>query len=293
MAEIKDGVACNTVYNKALAAVKSKFPELVDHFVKSVGYGIGIEGRDSSLNLSAKNTKIIRAGMTLCVSVGFHNLENPKPQDKQSKTYSLLLIDTVRVTNGDVNVLTGACSKDNEHVAFYFKDEPEEKVKEKKAAPKQVTNTAILKTKLRGERKEVDEGSEQRRKEHQKALHEAKQQEGLERYAKEGESGGGDKKKAIKRFESYKRDAQLPSSVKDLKIVVDVRNQTIILPIFGRPVPFHIATVKNVSKSDEDEFTYLRINLLSPGQGVGRKDDLVSLTSLNDGGCILTDILAL
>src|SRR5690606_29588308 len=99
MAEIKDGVACNTVYNKALTAVKNKYPELVDHFVKSVGYGIGIEGRDSSLNLSAKNTKIIRAGMTLCVSVGFHNLENPKPQDKQSKTYSLLLVDTVRVTN--------------------------------------------------------------------------------------------------------------------------------------------------------------------------------------------------
>lgn len=277
MAEMRDGVACNTVYNKALGMVKQKYPDLAEHFVKSVGYGIGIEGRDISLNLNAKNTKVLRAGMTLCVSVGFQNLENPKPQDKLSKTYSLQLVDTVRVTNADVQVLTGSCSKDNKEVAFYFKDdEPEEKVKEKKSAPKQVTNTAILKTKLRGERKEVDEGSEQRRKEHQKQLHAQKQQEGLERYAKEGTSGTGDKKKAIKRFESYKRDAQLPPSVKELKIVVDVRNQTVILPIFGRPVPFHIATIKNVSKSDEDEFTHLRINLLSPGQGVGRKDDLVS-----------------
>ena len=41
----------------------------------------------------------------------------------------------------------------------------------------------------------------------------------------------------------------------------------------GRPVPFHINTIKNASKSDEGEFAYLRINFLSPGQGVGRKDD--------------------
>ncbi|UKZ52090.1 FACT complex subunit spt16 [Trichoderma virens] len=41
----------------------------------------------------------------------------------------------------------------------------------------------------------------------------------------------------------------------------------------GRPVPFHINTIKNASKSDEGEFAFLRINFLSPGQGVGRKDD--------------------
>lgn len=41
----------------------------------------------------------------------------------------------------------------------------------------------------------------------------------------------------------------------------------------GRPVPFHINTIKNASKSDEGEWSYLRINFLSPGQGVGRKDD--------------------
>ena len=68
----------------------------------------------------------------------------------------------------------------------------------------------------------------------------------------------------------------MPLAVQDLKICLDVKNQTIVVPIFGRPVPFHVSTVKNVSKSEENEFTYLRINLLSPGQGVGRKDDLVS-----------------
>jgi nucleosome binding factor SPN SPT16 subunit len=41
----------------------------------------------------------------------------------------------------------------------------------------------------------------------------------------------------------------------------------------GRPVPFHINTIKNASKSDEGEWSFLRVNFLSPGQGVGRKDD--------------------
>ena len=41
----------------------------------------------------------------------------------------------------------------------------------------------------------------------------------------------------------------------------------------GRPVPFHINTIKNVSNNDEGEYTHLRFNFLSPGQGVGRKDD--------------------
>ena len=54
---------------------------------------------------------------------------------------------------------------------------------------------------------------------------------------------------------------------------MDQKNSTIVLPIMGRPVPFHIQTIKNASKSDEGEFSYLRINFLSPGQGVGRKDD--------------------
>jgi nucleosome binding factor SPN SPT16 subunit len=54
---------------------------------------------------------------------------------------------------------------------------------------------------------------------------------------------------------------------------MDQKNSTVVLPIMGRPVPFHIQTIKNASKSDEGDFAFLRINFLSPGQGVGRKDD--------------------
>lgn len=58
-----------------------------------------------------------------------------------------------------------------------------------------------------------------------------------------------------------------------MTVYVDHKASTVIVPIMGRPVPFHINTIKNASKSDEGEYAYLRINFLSPGQGVGRKDD--------------------
>lgn len=264
------------VYNKALVMVKSKFPELEKHFVKNVGGGIGIEARDSTLTLNAKSTRVLKDGMTLTVTVGFQNLENPKPTDAKSKVYSLLLTDTIRITGADAIVLTGASPKDHKEVAFFFKDdEPEPKAKEKKPTTKApAKNVAILKSKLRGDNKQLDDNAEQRRREHQKELAAQKQEEGLARFSEGGDAGGGKEKKQLRRFESYKRENQLPTSVSDVKIVVDARNQTIIVPIMGRPVPFHISTLKNVSKNEEDNFTYLRINFLSPGQGVGRKDDM-------------------
>ncbi|KAL7270396.1 FACT complex subunit spt16 [Rhizina undulata] len=276
LSEMRDGVVCKEVYNKAIAYIKSKHPELEKHFTKNIGSGIGIEVRDSQLMISPKSNRVLKDGMTLSVTLGFHELENPKPQDSKSKIYNLLLTDTVRITAGDPVVFTGGCPKDLKETAFYFKDEePEQKVKEKKPAPKASTsNTAVLKSKLRGERKEIDEGAEQKRREHQKELANQKQEEGLARYSEGGAVGDGKGKKVLKRFESYKRENQLPVSVSDLKIVVDIKNQTIVVPVFGRPVPFHISTLKNVSKNDEDEFTYLRINFLSPGQGVGRKDEM-------------------
>jgi nucleosome binding factor SPN SPT16 subunit len=41
----------------------------------------------------------------------------------------------------------------------------------------------------------------------------------------------------------------------------------------GFAVPFHINTIKNVSKNEEGEFTYLRINFQTPGQLAGKKED--------------------
>ncbi|KAI9840120.1 MAG: FACT complex subunit spt16 [Thelocarpon superellum] len=276
--EVRDGAVVKDIYNKAVGLLKSKKPELEKHFVRNVGAGIGIETRDNTLLLNGKNTRVLKDGMTLSITTGFTDLDNPDPSDKKNAKYALVLTDTVRVTRSDAVVFTADAPSDLESTSFFFKDEDEEpapKPKEKKD-PRvgAVATQNITKTKLRGERStQVDEGAEARRREHQKELARKKQEEGLARYAVAGGEEKGASQKAFKRFESYKRDGQFPSKVKELQIVLDPRNSTIILPIMGRPVPFHINTIKNASKNDEGEFAYLRINFLSPGQGVGRKDD--------------------
>ncbi len=275
--EIREGVAVKDVYSKGLSVLKSKKPELEKNFLKTIGGGIGIETRDSTLLLNTKNTRTLKDGMTLCVTTGFNDIENPNPQDKQSSVYSLLLSDTVRVTRADPVVFTKEAPSDLESTSFFFKEdeEPAPKPKEKKdSRVGAVAAKNITKTKLRGERStQIDEGAEARRREHQKELAQKKQQEGLERYSEATGDQNGAAQKKFKRFESYKRDNQFPSKVRDLEIVIDEKASTVILPIMGRPVPFHINTIKNASKNDEGEYAYLRINFLSPGQGVGRKDD--------------------
>lgn len=276
--EIRDGAVAKDVYNKALGYVRSKKPELEKHFVKNVGYGIGLENKDPTLVLNGKNGRALKDGMTLCVSTGFQDLENPQPQDKNSKIYSLIVTDTIRVTaEGTVN-FTGEAAADPDSTSFFFKDDEEQQPapkKEKKdsrvgaVAAKNITSSRLRS----GRGHDKDEEAENRRKEHQKELASKKQKEGMARFAESTTDPNGGEAKKFKRFESYKRDNQFPAKVRDMGIVVDQKNSTVVLPVMGRPVPFHIQTIKNASKSDEGEWSFLRINFLSPGQGVGRKDD--------------------
>ncbi|OIW28924.1 SPT16-domain-containing protein [Coniochaeta ligniaria NRRL 30616] len=276
--EIRDGVVVKDVYSKAYNLVKSKKPELEKHFLKNVGYGIGLETKDTTLILNGKNNRTLKDGMTLCVTTGFSDIQNPSSQDKNNKVYSLVLTDTIRVTTGEPVVFTGDAPVDVDATSFFFKDEeetqPTPKKEKKDSRVGAVATKNITSTRLRSERStQVDEDADKRRRDHQKQLATKKQKEGLARFAESISGQNGVEVKKFKRFESYKRDNQFPPKVRDLGIVVDQKNATIVLPVMGRPVPFHINTIKNASKSDEGEWSFLRINFLSPGQGVGRKDD--------------------
>ncbi len=277
--EIRDGVAVKDVYNKALSLIKSKKPELEKHFLKNVGYGIGLESKDPTLVLSAKNSRTLRDGMTLCITTGFSDIQNPDPQDKNSKVYSLVLTDTIRVmTNGEVVVFTGEAPADADATSFFFKDEeeaqPTPKKEKRDSRVGAVATKNITSTRLRSERNSApDDDADKKRRGHQKELASKKQKEGLAKYTESTADKNGVEIKKFKRFESYKRDNQFPPKVRDMGIVIDQKNATIVLPVMGRPVPFHINTIKNASKSDEGEWSFLRINFLSPGQGVGRKDE--------------------
>ena len=109
--------------------------------------------------------------------------------------------------------------------------------------------------------------AEKVRQEIQRKLHEKRQQEGLARFSQADATDASDFRPVFKRYESYVRESQIPSNVRDLKIHIDYKSHTIILPICGRPVPFHINSFKNGSQNEEGDYTYLRLNFNSPGAG--------------------------
>ncbi|GIK02644.1 FACT complex subunit spt16 [Aspergillus viridinutans] len=277
MRDVRDGTIARDLYNKAINLIRTKKPELESHFVKSVGAGIGIELRDPNMVLNGKNSRTLKSGMTLSITVGLTDVEDPEMKGSKSSTYSMVITDTVRVGENGPHVFTKDAGLDMDSVSFYFGDEeePQKPIKEKKEAKTgAIASRNITRTKLRAERPtQINEGAEARRREHQKELATKKTKEGLDRFAGTTGDDNGVTQKRFKRFESYKRDNQLPTKVRDLTVYVDQKASTVIVPIMGRPVPFHINTIKNASKSDEGEYAYLRINFLSPGQGVGRKDD--------------------
>lgn len=269
---LKEGKIAKDVYEGALEFIKSKDESLVSHFTKNAGWLTGIEFRDSTLVLNAKNERPLVNGQVVSLTIGFSNLSKSKP-------YALLLTDTYKVGESEAILLT-SYQKARKEVTFYFRDDGKAskengatKVKaepspkpEKRAASE--PNSKILKSKLRNEVSASDEvNAEKLRQTNQKKLHEKRQQEGLARFSKADATDDSELKPVFKRYESYVRESQIPSNVKDLKIHIDYKNHTIILPICGRPVPFHINSFKNGSQNEEGDYTYLRLNFNSPGAG--------------------------
>ncbi|CAK7900569.1 FACT complex subunit Spt16p [[Candida] anglica] len=280
--ELVSGKTSAEVYNATVEYVKQERPDLVQYLTKNIGWSIGIEFRDSTFVLNGKNERKLEVGNIIALTVGFQGLSSGK------KEYSLLLADTFKVESGEAQLLT-SYSKGRSEVSFFFKEEPqdskadaskassasssklksEKNIKIEKNLAINEANSKILKNKLRNESKASDDNanSEKIRQQIQLKLHEKRQQEGLARFSKADATDSSDFKPVFKKYESYVRESQIPSNVRDLKIHVDYKAQTIILPICGRPVPFHINSFKNGSQNEEGEFTYLRLNFNSPGLG--------------------------
>ncbi|KAL6950188.1 FACT complex subunit spt16 [Hanseniaspora vineae] len=286
---LKVGNTPKQVYDAAIEYINKNKPELAASFSKNIGSILGLDIRDAQFVLSTKNDyRTIHANDVFNISLGFNNLTD----SKSNKPYAVQIADTVLVGSESNTVLT-TYPKSKTKISFFFNNEEEDDEYEEKSASSkngkknnvkseqnkklellQQGNTKILRSKLRNQSNNEDvENQRQVRRENQKKLHEKLQRDGLLRYSKTASgSSSDDSTPVFKKYESYVRDSQIPSSVRDLKIHVDWKNQTIILPIFGRPVPFHINSYKNGSKVEEGEYTYLRLNFNSPGiSGASKK----------------------
>ncbi|KAL9645085.1 hypothetical protein ABK040_004576 [Willaertia magna] len=80
-----------------------------------------------------------------------------------------------------------------------------------------------------------------------------------------------DEKFANGDIKSYESESALATlHLPDNKIIVDAKRDTVLFPIGGSHVPFHIATIKNASKTDEGDYVHLRINFNNTKQNFGK-----------------------
>ncbi|KAK6014799.1 hydrolase, alpha/beta domain protein [Ostertagia ostertagi] len=260
---LKPGAKLSDVHALGVKTFREKCPSLADNlYKKDFGFVTGIEFREGGLTISPKCEEKVRAGMVFIVSAGVENLTNTKAKDDAGRNVTIALSDTNEV-------LTERAKSRLKNSVIRFKEEEED------AKDSNKENTEVL---GRGKRSVVlsdqtrnKATNEDKRKEHQKMLAQQLNDAARQRLAQA--SGSSEAKKVKKSNVSYKSYDKFPvdTEINKLNIYVDKRHDTIILPIFGIPVPFHISMIKNCSQSVEGDFTYLRINFAHPGSQIGKE----------------------
>lgn len=262
---LKAGNKAGDVYLAALSVVEKEAPELVANLTRSAGTGIGLEFRESGLNLNGKNDRMLKSGMVFNVSLGFQNLQTESKNPKTEK-FCVLLADTVVIGQNTPEVVTSMSSKAVKDVAYSFNEDEEEEEEQPKAKAKPVAASGLSsKATLRSVNHETSR--EELRRQHQAELARQKNEETARRLTG-GSSGGADSRGAAKatgELVAYKNINDLPPP-RELMIQVDQRSEAILLPIHGTMIPFHIATVKSVSsQQDTNRTCYIRIMFNVPG----------------------------
>ena len=69
----------SSVHEAVVNRLKSKAPHLESKLTRNCGFALGIEFRESTLILNAKNESRVRAGMVFNVAVGLEGLEDTEP----------------------------------------------------------------------------------------------------------------------------------------------------------------------------------------------------------------------
>lgn len=270
IAKMVPGASIAGLYESALDFLRQRNPELERHLAANLGFGMGIEFRESELLIGPKSSRAVEPGMVFNLALGLQGLSDPEAPLKDA-TYALLLADTVLIgSSGPAERLTEGCMSTLKDLSYSFKSAGAKRAKASTSEP----GGPSIRSRLRNHQPDLD--AEKRRKEHQKALMIASTREMLAKYTEDAdgsEEAGKEKKAQVTRIESYRKEAAFPrDACADWRIVVDKRAETLILPIQGFAVPFHISTVKNVTKGEEGDFVCLRINFHTPGRTAGGKD---------------------
>lgn len=301
---IKTMVPGKTLKSVYLAAVKKLRGEGRDDLVKclpkNLGFSTGIDFRDGSLVLSAKNPATFRTGMVFSLSIGVSGVKiteddktgtNSKSAVKNLETFALLVADMVVIGKRNADILTKH-SKALGDISYTINDDDdseEEKNTDAPAAPKGDEQLARelesssrssgsgVRTSKRLESsydamQDAKDGAAERERRQIDMMNRRNEERvrDLARAKGRNKDGNGDVEKA-EDLDTYKRSKEYPDNVLPNQVKVDMANKCVLLPIGANPVPFHISTIKAAVLQQAENITYLRINFYTAGMALGRE----------------------
>jgi nucleosome binding factor SPN SPT16 subunit len=279
--KLKPGVELGSIYDSAADYIKKKNPALSKHFINNVGFGIGLLPTDPYTTIQSGNKLVAEKGMAFCIMVGFNNIEETqqnKITDEKRRIYSLVLADTVAlpVDSQQATVYTSG-EYEYDDVSYAIDDDEEANSKKKKKVDDDVEmlDVSEVRSSRTREKKGTTTNAEDLRRQQQEELRKKKRDEynnqstGGKGKGKDKENFSVDAKLAKGDIFAYKAAPDYPPA-KHNRIVVDKKRDTVLLPMNGTHVPYHIATIKNVSKTEEADCMHLRINFKSSKQNFGK-----------------------
>lgn len=271
IAALKPGAKLSEVYQVGIDTLTKKSPKLVENLnKKELGFATGIEFREGRLAISPKCDEVVKAGMVFIVYIGVDGIPNKSNGGEKGKPAAIAISDTIVVkAEGNNEVLTEKAKSRLKSNVIRFKEEAQgrevEEQNEKSKILGRGQRSVVLTDQTRNKTT-----NEEKRKERQKELGRLLNEAAQARLSRQ--DGGNDEKKVKKSNVSYKTVERFPQDgdVNNMLIYVDRKYDSVVMPIFGIPVPFHISMIKNCSQSVEGDYTYLRINFNTPGSQIGK-----------------------
>lgn len=253
---MRTGKSLKDVSNAVINEVNKSKSELLPNLMKSFGCGIGLQFRESGLTVTNKNEKILKKDMVFYISVGIKELKV-----KNGKVSSILIGDTVQVEDNGGKKLTEV-TRDWDDVYYTFhQDNNNDMFDATQILDLTANNNG---PNLRRRPEQSLEANRDKRREHQLQLIKQKQKENLRNRSDHVEEDNNDSFDDIKDLSSYKSSSDFPKDIRRTRIYVDKEKEVVFIPINGLPVPFHIITIKNISKTEGEDHSLLRFNFHIP-----------------------------
>jgi nucleosome binding factor SPN SPT16 subunit len=274
---IKTGQKMNGIYEAAQAVIMAKNPALLPKFSQDCGSVINFEFRNPSLALNAKNTKVIRNGMAFNICIGFKDLSTKgnHTEVKENTTgdrtvFAVLIADTVIAQDETPLVLTSGQPSDYDQCLYDYDEDngSDGGVDELDTRTSMSINRASL-------RDNPGKEADRQKVVNQELLAERRRREALEALAKNEITKNFDKNKVSEgKFVSFENAGVLLKAINEKslptdKIYVDAVNESILCPINGELVPFHIGTMK-VPTLANGSSSELRLMFLVPDTKTGK-----------------------